>query len=360
MNDDLTLTLSPSQAAASGSANIQPDPVITTDEVAARMTQYDALETIGSGGVGSVFKARQRSLDRRVALKILRSEWAEDETFIERFRREARTLANLTHPRIVAVYDSGESGGFFFIAMEYVGGGSLKELMARGRLPPARVLEIADELCDALTAAHAAHVTHRDIKPSNVLLDDTGHVKLCDFGLSKSRRTDTAELTLTSPSLRMGTPNYVAPEQWEDTATADHRADIYSLGVVLYEMLTGQKPIGAYPSAAEKAGLSRRVDTVLARALQPDPTERFQTIAELRTELHRAWKPRLTPKRIAKLSALALALATAALGIIPLRNHLTARNNPPPAPQKALYFEPHAPAAPPPPVDEDTFQDCEY
>ena len=359
MSDQVTQTLSPS-AAASGSASSLIPIEISPADVGRCLPQFEVLEAIGAGGVGCVFKAKQRVLNRPVALKILRDEWAGDVSFIERFRREACTLGALKHSGIVTVYDSGESGGLFYIVMEYVDGSSLRKIMDQGPVKPERARQIVDELCAALASAHAAHVIHRDIKPSNILIDSKGALKLCDFGLSKIHRGNSTEYTLTTPDVRMGTPVYVAPEQWEDPVNADARADIYSLGVVIYEMLVGRKPIGNFPPASKTAGLSSKLDDVIGRAMNADRELRFKTVDEFHAALARAWKPRVTARRIAPLAAVAVLLASAAFSVQPIRKHFAAQKAEKTAPKKIMYFAPPPSAVPAAPVDPDTFQDCEY
>jgi serine/threonine protein kinase len=258
-----------------------PDPV----ELAPHFPQLEILELIGQGGMGAVYKARQVKLDRLVALKILPSEWGKDPAFAERFAREARTLARLNHPHIVAVHDFGESGGLYYLVMEYVDGLNLRQTLEAGRFRPEEALAVIPQLCDALQYAHEEGVVHRDIKPENILLDKRGRVKIADFGLAKLLNRPRAEFTLTGSRQVMGTLDYMAPEQRQSSQEIDHRADIYSLGVVFYEMLTGELPLGRFAPPSEKAGVDARLDEVVFRALETDPGRRYQSISEVKTDV---------------------------------------------------------------------------
>ena len=234
---------------AAGSARGKaPEPA----ELAASFPQLEILELVGQGGMGIVYKARQRSLDRLVALKILPLDTAGDPAFEERFVRESRTLAQLTHPNIVTVYDSGKAGGFFYLVMEYVDGVNLRNAIATRALTPADALAVVRQVCDALQYAHDAGIVHRDIKPENILLDGRGRVKIADFGLAKLLGRTPIEISLTATHQVLGTLRYMAPEQIERPMSVDHRADIYSLGVVLYELLTGELPLGRFALPSER------------------------------------------------------------------------------------------------------------
>jgi serine/threonine protein kinase len=205
--------------------------------LAPHFPQLDILELLGQGGMGYVYKARQKGLDRLVALKLLPPEVSNDPGFAERFAREARTLARLSHPGIVTVHDSGQVSGQYYFIMEFVDGLNLRELLNRseGRVDSQQALRIVMAVCDALDYAHEEGVIHRDIKPENILLDRQGRVKIADFGLAKLLRANggpQSGLTLASPHRMLGTPHYMAPEQSERPLEVDHRADIYALGVV--------------------------------------------------------------------------------------------------------------------------------
>ena len=246
------------------------------EELAALFPQFDLLRLLGRGGMGVVYLARQKSLNRLVALKILAPDRARDTRFAERFAHEAELLARLSHPHIVTIHDFGESGGLFYLVMEYVDGVNLRELLRGGPLDAARALAILPPLCDALQYAHDQGVVHRDIKPENLLLDRSGKVKIADFGIAALAGSEGG---------RAGTPPYMAPEQDADGAKVDHRADLYAIGAVLYEMLTGARPSGPIEPPLREAGLDTDLSGVVVRAMAPDPGRRFQRADEVRTRV---------------------------------------------------------------------------
>ena len=257
-------------------------------ELGRHFPQLEVLELLGQGGMGAVYKARQTKLDRLVAIKVLPPEVARDPAFAERFLREARSLARLNHPNIVTVYDFGDAGGLYHFTMEYVDGRNLRDLLQSGPLPAAQALEIAAQICDALQYAHDEGLIHRDIKPENVLLDRKGRVTIADFGLAKLVGLTPAYLTLTGTQEVMGTLLYMAPEQMKQARTVDHRADIYSLGVVLYEMLTGELPLGRFAPPSHKAAVGERLDQVVLRALAREPAERYQDARAFKQDVQAA------------------------------------------------------------------------
>src|SRR6185295_1950109 len=221
-------------------------------ELAPHFPQLEILECLGRGGMGVVYKARQKSLNRLVALKLLAPEGVADAKFAQRFTHEAQALATLNHPSIVTIYDFGQAGGFYFLLMEFVDGVNLRQAMKAGRFTPDQALAVVPPVCEALQYAHEHGIVHRDIKPENLLLDKEGRVKIADFGIAKMLGRDATIIPSDKPQTEStqsegtlasaaGTPQYMAPEQKAHHAT-DHRADIYSLGVVLYEMLTGELP----------------------------------------------------------------------------------------------------------------------
>jgi predicted Ser/Thr protein kinase len=254
-------------------------------EIAAIFPQLEVLELIGHGGMGTVYKARQTKLDRFVAVKVLPAEWGRDPAFAERFAREARALARLNHPHIVAVHDFGEANGLYYLVMEFVDGANLRHVLQSGRLQPQQALAIVPQICAALQYAHEEGIVHRDIKPENILLDKRGHVKIADFGLAKLTRRSNAEFTLTGSRQVMGTLDYMAPEQRTAPQEVDHRADIYALGVVFYEMLTGHLPLGRFAPPSDKPGVDARLDEVVFRALEREPGRRYQHISEIKTDV---------------------------------------------------------------------------
>ncbi|MCF7674495.1 MAG: protein kinase, partial [Akkermansiaceae bacterium] len=251
----------------------QPPPP-TAEEIAGHFPQFEILEYLGRGGMGIVYKARQKVLDRLVAIKVLAGERRDDPQFEVRFSREARTLAKLNHPNIVTVHDFGESGGMFYLVMEYVDGVNLRDVLRDGQMEPAQALVIVPAICEALQYAHEHDVVHRDIKPENILLDREGRVKIADFGIATLVGA-TAE--------RSGTPPYMAPEQEAADGKVDHRADIYALGVVFYEMLTGERPAKDLIAPSKKVQLDVRIDEIVLHALEQEPERRYQTAGEFGT-----------------------------------------------------------------------------
>lgn len=254
-------------------------------ELANHFPQLEVLGLVGSGGMGVVYKARQRELDRLVAVKILPPEVGQDPAFAERFAREARALAKLNHPNIVAVHDFGQTDGLYYFVMEFVDGVNLRQMIQAGELKPQEALAIVPQICDALQYAHDEGIVHRDIKPENVLLDTKGRVKIADFGLAKLLGRSPTDFTLTGTQQVMGTPHYMAPEQMEKPLEVDHRADIYSLGVVFYEMLTGELPLGRFAPPSRKVHVDVRLDHVVLRALEKEPERRYQHVSEVKTDV---------------------------------------------------------------------------
>ncbi|ATB34024.1 serine/threonine-protein kinase [Melittangium boletus] len=235
---------------------------------------YELERVLGRGGMGEVWLARQMSLGRKVAVKVLPPRLAKDPEFVRRFDKEATALATLNHPNIVQIIDRGVAGEHYFFVMEFVEGRSLREVVRE--LSPSEALRVALQVARALECAHDKDIIHRDLKPENVLLDARGHVKVADFGLAGIRRADSTALQLTATSVAMGTLNYMAPEQRRDAKSVDGRADLFSLGVVLYEMLTREVPVGRFRLPSERVpGLDPRVDTVVERLLENEPGARF-------------------------------------------------------------------------------------
>jgi len=247
--------------------------------------KYEIGEQLGQGGMGSVYRARQKSLDRWIALKVIHPQTAAQPGFSERFAREARALARLNHPNIVAVYDFGQVGPLCYFAMELVNGTNLRSLIAAKDLLPEHAFALVPQLCDALQYAHDEGVVHRDIKPENILIDARGRVKIADFGLAKLIDQPSIDGTLTGTNQVMGTMRYMAPEQMEGARQVDHRADIYSLGVVLYEMLTGELPLGQFEPPSRKVPLDQRLDGVVLRALAKEPERRYQQAEHVKTDV---------------------------------------------------------------------------
>jgi tRNA A-37 threonylcarbamoyl transferase component Bud32 len=253
-------------------------------ELAEQFPQLEIMELLGQGGMGAVYKARQKHLDRLVALKILSPQIGRMEAFAERFAREARSLAKLNHPGIVAIYDFGHTqSGLYYFVMEFIDGTDLRQILRAGHFSPAEALAIVPKLCETLQYAHEEGVVHRDIKPENILISKKGQVKIADFGLARLVGRPAEIYTLTQTGQKMGTPHYMAPEQIEQPHQVDHRADIYSLGVVFYEMLTGELPLGRFPLPSRKVHIDVRLDEVVLKTLEKEPQLRYQHASEIKT-----------------------------------------------------------------------------
>ncbi|MFC1806094.1 serine/threonine-protein kinase, partial [Planctomycetota bacterium] len=266
----------------------RPDPLIGR-----ALGQYEILEVVGRGGMGAVYKARQRSLDRVCAVKVLPRAFASDASFLERFGREARGAAAINHPSVIQVFDVGEEGGFHFIAMEFVDGEHLGQAVERGGpLPPDVALDALKQVASALAAAHELGIVHRDIKPSNIMRTPGGVVKVADFGLAKRSGMD---IDVTAPGARLGTPNYMPPEMAHGKP-ADARSDLYSLGATFYHLLAGRRPFEAKTANLVIGKLLREepapldelaprcpptLRRIVERLMARDPDERFQTAREL-------------------------------------------------------------------------------
>ena len=247
--------------------------------------------------MGAVYKARQVSLDRIVAVKIIHREAAGQPGFSERFAREARAMARMNHTNIVIIHDFGSvptvatSPGstesseqpLYFLVMEYVEGTNIRDLLRHKRLTPEQALAIVPSICDALQYAHDQGIVHRDIKPENILIDTMGRVKIADFGLAKLLGRSPRDVTLTEAHHAMGTAHYMAPEQLERPLEVDHRADIYALGVTFYEMLTGELPIGRFAPPSQKVHIDVRLDDIVLRTLEKEPARRYQHASEVKT-----------------------------------------------------------------------------
>ncbi|HKW28105.1 MAG TPA: protein kinase [Verrucomicrobiae bacterium] len=301
-----TQTEGPGGTGPHGTRVIHPPP--SPAEIASLFPQLEILECLGRGGMGVVYKARQPRLNRLVALKILAREKEQDTQFTERFTREAQALARLNHPNIVTVYDFGtvgqasslspsekrdeksETGAtpvlqLHYLVMEFVDGLNLRQLLQAGKMPSEQALAIVPKICEALQYAHEQGVVHRDIKPENILLDKSGRVKIADFGIAKMMGDEPGQQTLTGAKDTVGTPHYMAPEQIEKPLTVDHRADIYSLGVVFYEMLTGELPLGKFQPPSKKVQIDVRLDEVVLHALEKEPERRYQQASEIKTQI---------------------------------------------------------------------------
>ena len=259
-----------------------PQKALTPEELAPHFPQLEIIESLGRGGMGVVYKARQKSLNRFVALKLLAPERVGDAGFAERFQKEAQALAALNHPHIVTVHDFGQAGGFYYLLMEFVDGVNLRQAMKAGRFTPEQALAVVPPVCEALQYAHNHGIVHRDIKPENLLLDREGRVMIADFGIAKMLGAGASGVGL-AESQPAGTPQYMAPEQQTAPQRADNRADIYSLGVVLYEMLTGELPGKPLEPPSRKVQIDVRLDAVVLRALEKNPELRYQQVSEVKT-----------------------------------------------------------------------------
>jgi serine/threonine protein kinase len=266
-------------------------PPLPPELIAPHFPQLEILEFLGRGGMGVVYKARQKALNRLVALKLLAPERVNDAKFAERFTREAQALAALSHPNIVTIYDFGQAGGFYYLLMEFVDGLNLRQLLRTRKFTPEEALSIVPPLCDALQFAHDRGIVHRDIKPENLLLDKAGRVKVADFGIAKMLGTinGNQDAEPVSPEnttqSTVGTPGYSAPEQKTDPSRVDSRADIYSLGVVFYEMLTGELPGKPLEPPSRKVHIDVRLDEIVLRALEKKPELRYQQASALKTQI---------------------------------------------------------------------------
>ncbi len=263
--------------------------------------RYEIGKRIGRGGMAEIFQARDILLDRPVAMKVLFPEFATDPAFVERFRREAQAAANLNHPNIVAVYDWGKVNNTYYIAMEYVNGRTLADILKQsGTLTPMQVCDVMSEVASALISAHQNGVIHRDIKPGNILVSTTGQVKVADFGIARALGAG-VEQGLTQTGAVMGTATYFSPEQAQGVST-DQRSDIYSLGVVMYEMLSGVAPFTgenavaiaykqvhehAMPLDQRLASVPPEVAAIVAKCMEKSPDDRYSNAEEVRDELRR-------------------------------------------------------------------------
>ena len=268
--------------------------------------RYSVQAQVGLGGMGTVYRGTQLSLGRPVAIKVLRVSDGYDFAFEDRFRREARAMAALNHPNIVAIYDYGHLGTeFLYFVMEYVDGTDLGEIMRLGRMTTELAPQLLPQICAGLEYAHSKGIVHRDIKPANIMLTRQGEVKIADFGLAKDVALGASLATETH--MVMGTPEYAAPEQFNAHREVDHRADIYAFGVLMYQMLTGALPRGAWqpPSSLRPGAVDPRFDAVVIRALMPDRQHRFQSITDMRRAIEAALVPAVAQTPSAPLQSFA-------------------------------------------------------
>ncbi len=246
--------------------------------------QYRLESVIGEGAMGRIYRAKHLHLDRILAIKVLSPNLARDAQLVQRFQREARALAKLVHANIVAIHDMGSQGDVHYFVMEFVPGVNLRQLMARETIAPDQALAVVGKVCDALHFAHDQGIVHRDIKPENILIDSNGEPRVVDFGLAKVLRDEHPSANLTGTNVVLGTYNYMAPEQ-KSSARVDHRADIYALGVVLYELLTGKLPAGHFDPPSHAAKVTAGVDKLVLKALHNEPDRRYQSASDLGTDI---------------------------------------------------------------------------
>src|SRR5215217_8585115 len=262
--------------------------------------RYRVVRKLGSGGMADVYLAEDEELGRRVAIKILNERHANDEQFVERFRREAKNAAGLSHPNIVSIYDRGEAEGTYYIAMEYLDGRSLKELiLSRGPAPPRIAIEYVRQILAALRFAHRHGVVHRDIKPHNIMVDAEGRLTVTDFGIARAEQAGSSQMTEAGSII--GTAQYLSPEQARG-APVDQTSDLYSVGIVLYELLTGTVPFNGdtpveiamkhlsqtpQPPSAKRHDVPPDLDKVVLRALAKDPADRYRSAEEMDADLDR-------------------------------------------------------------------------
>lgn len=260
-----------------------------------KIGNYTLLQELGKGGMGQVYLAHDPRFDRGVAIKVLPREFLHDDKFLARFEREARTIALLEHPAIVPVYDYGEEDGQPYLVMRYMAGGTLRDRMTQGEISDAEILKIIDPISEALNEAHKKGIVHRDMKPGNILFDSSGRAYLSDFGIAKISQAQ----TLTGSAL-VGTPAYMSPELVHGDQTLDGRSDVYSLGIILYEMLAGEKPYQADTPGKmlmqhvldpvpdihkHRADLPAELKAITDKALAKDRDDRYSTAIELSAAL---------------------------------------------------------------------------
>ena len=261
------------------------------EELARLFPSYEILRLLGRGGMGAVYQARQPELDRLVAIKLLPLEISGSHDFAERFRREARAMAKLNHPNILTVFEFGTTAeGHLFFIMEYVDGANLHDIIQEVGLNVDQALSVTEQICAALGYAHGKGVVHRDIKPANVMIDRESNVKVADFGLARLIDQNGEQFGGAPTAVVFGTPDYMAPEQMRNM-DVDHRADIYSLGVITYEMLCGEVPRGAFQPPSQRTGCDPCIDQIVIKAMQQSPDLRYQSTQEMEAAVAAARTP---------------------------------------------------------------------
>lgn len=304
----LALNVSRNRVTKSSPVNALP-----ASEVNTWFADLEIEHLIGAGGMGAVYLARQPSLGRVVALKLVTVDDTDDDLALERFTREAKLIARLSHPHIVTVHEIREHEGHVCLLMEYLEGGNLRTKLREGTIDEASIISLAEQICRGLEFAHQNGVIHRDVKPENLLLDLHGTLKIADFGLAKLTQDDVAfSPVLTFTGQVVGSAHYISPEQVEGETPIDHRADLYALGVVIYEMLTGIRPAVDYQHPTEIRKIDPRFDGLVQKLLKRNPDQRFQSAAEVDRELHRIATTRHSHRR--RLFGLTLVLLFFVLG----------------------------------------------
>lgn len=272
----------------------------------ARLGFYDVAEKIGQGGMAIVYKGVQSSLNRAVAIKVLPPQFAATPELLARFEREASIVAQLAHSNIVQVIDRGRQANLLYIVMEYVDGDSLDKLIQAGGMPVCQIIDFATQICDGLDYAHKAGVIHRDLKPSNILVDTrTNRVKIADFGIAALETSNSALATLTVERSAIGTMNYMSPEQRADAHTVTSATDIFSFGVILYEMITGRLPAGHFKAPSMiRPDIPLGFDTIVNRCLAESPADRYPSAGHVRDELQRLTIRQTAPRSFSALDRL--------------------------------------------------------
>ncbi len=295
------------------------------DAMPTQLGHYEVAEKIGQGGMAIVYKGVQSSLNRPVAIKVLPPQFATTPELLARFDREASIIAQLAHSNIVQVIDRGRENNLLYIVMEYVEGQSLDKLIKDGKLTLSQIIDIMTQICDGLGYAHKAGVIHRDLKPANILVDQrSGRIKIADFGIASLETTDSALATLTLDRSAIGTMNYMSPEQRMDSHRVTASSDIFSLGVVLYEMLTGKLPVGHFKSPTMiRQDIPLGFDTIVRRCLAESPSDRYASAEEVRDELLRLTVRRTAPRSFSALGRFNkrqqwVALTASAAGVLVL------------------------------------------
>jgi serine/threonine protein kinase len=288
-------------------------------QLAEQLPQYEFHELLGGGATGWVYQARQKSLDRWVAVKLLPNLPVDRSDAVARFQQEAQILAKLNHARIVTVFDYGVTDDARYLVMELVAGPTLREEIIAAPFEPAAAIRVIDEVCEAIELAHSRGITHRDLKPENVIFESserTSHIKVADFGISRLVGQVSHPVISTRTSLVLGTPYYVAPEQMQNRVAPDHRADIFAIGVMLYELLTGQLPMGRFARPSRISRAPPAVDAVVMRCLESNPSRRFSDVASLRRALSAAGRRAVfSARRVGLVACAAIVLASTLWGV---------------------------------------------